>query len=406
MSSCLLEHPYATVADLVRRCEERGAGLRILGNGDAARSLADGTDAAAICDLSSFNRLIAHDRDDMTVTVQAGMTVAALQSHLAEHHQSLPIDVTQPERASVGGMIAADVGGSRRCFRGGVRDLLLGVTVIGSGGRLLWFGGRVVKNVAGYDLCKLHTGSHGWLGAIVEATFRAVPFPEAAAGVAVALQTAAEAEAAYAGVQTGTLRPAAVDLLDGRTAEQLDLPPSPWTLLIAFEDLREVVDAQVTECRRLFDAPMAALGAAETRAALQHVADLQREEGLHLRFNVPSSDVADLMGKLAERRAAERRPAPRLWSHLAEGVVHALFGRDDARGAREAIDFVVRGGGSWMAPRRGDAAVIGLPMFGPPRAEWGLMRRVKSALDPAGAFGRGGSFDLALRGVGRSGCTD
>jgi glycolate oxidase FAD binding subunit len=349
------------------------------------------TEPHATCDISPFADLIAHDPDDMTVTVQAGMTLASVQALLARCNQQLPVDVPLPGRVTVGGLIAADISGSRRHFRGGVRDLLLGVGVIGAEGRFLRAGGRVVKNVAGYDLCKLYTGSHGWLGVIVEATFRVYPIPEAAAGVAVSLQSPREAEAVYSSMQDGSLRPVAVDLLDHATAEQLGLPPAPWTLLVAFEDLREVVEAQVAECRELFERPRTELGAAQVRAAIQRIADGMMGDGVHVRFNLLSSDVAEFVEQLTEAR-----PSTRLWSHLADGVVHALFDVSDVQGARHAAERVVGRGGSWIIPPHDCLAAGGLPMLGPPRPEWRLMRKVKAALDPANIFGRGGPFDRAL----------
>ncbi len=395
------EHPYAQIAALVADCEKRGRPLHI--RHCASNQPAAGGEPGAVAefDCGRFARVLAHDRDDLTVTVQAGMTVSALQALLAEHRQHLPIDVPQPQRTTLGAMIAADLSGSRRHFRGGVRDLLLGIGAIGAGGRFLRFGGRVVKNVAGYDLCKLYTGSHGWLGVIVEATFRVYPIPEAAAGIAVSLQTSGQAEAAFAALQASPLQPSAVDLLDQGMTEWLDLPASPWTLLLAFEDLREVVDAQLAECRDLFDAALTTLGPAEISSSLQRIADAGMSDGLHIRFNLLSSDAGGFISRLAQRRPAERRPAPRLWSHFADGVVHALFDPADAQGLHEAAELAAGAGGSWMIPRRDSVAAAGLPMFGPPRPEWRLMRRIKSALDPGDIFGRGTPFDAAMRQFGQ-----
>ncbi len=136
--------------------------------------------ADILLDLSGINALVAHEYADMTVTVQAGMTLAALQEQLAQHGQFLPLDPPQPEKATVGGILATNACGPLRLGYGTVRDWLIGITVVDAQGRLVKGGGKVVKNVTGYDLPKLHVGALGTLGVIVEATFKVSPKPETA----------------------------------------------------------------------------------------------------------------------------------------------------------------------------------------------------------------------------------
>ena len=118
---------------------------------------------------------------DLVVTAQAGVTVAQLQRTLAEHGQWLPLDIALPERQTVGGMVAARADSLRRFAFGSVRDALIGVTVINHWGEVVKGGGKVVKNVSGYDLPKLYCGSWGTLGLITDATFKVAPLPEASA---------------------------------------------------------------------------------------------------------------------------------------------------------------------------------------------------------------------------------
>lgn len=125
-----------------------------------------------------INRLVAHEAADMTVTVEAGATLAEVNAALATAGQHLPLDPPCPERATIGGAIASDASGPLRLAHGKVRDMLIGIAVVLADGTLVKGGGRVVKNVAGYDLMKLFTGSVGTLGAIVEATFKIRPSPE------------------------------------------------------------------------------------------------------------------------------------------------------------------------------------------------------------------------------------
>jgi glycolate dehydrogenase FAD-binding subunit len=125
-----------------------------------------------------LRRVLAHEAADMTVTVEAGLTVADLNSTLQTRGQWLPLDPPHPEWTTIGALIATDVAGPLRLAHGKVRDLLLGIAVVLADGTVVHGGGRVVKNVAGYDLMKLFTGSYGTLGTIVEATFKVRPRPE------------------------------------------------------------------------------------------------------------------------------------------------------------------------------------------------------------------------------------
>jgi glycolate oxidase FAD binding subunit len=122
-------------------------------------------------------RVLEHTWADMTATVEAGCTVAELQRVLAEHNQRLAIDVLWPEAATVGGILATNDSGSLRMRFGSLRDLVIGITVALADGSLAKSGGKVVKNVAGYDLPKLFVGSLGTLGVITQATFRLHPLP-------------------------------------------------------------------------------------------------------------------------------------------------------------------------------------------------------------------------------------
>ena len=130
-------------------------------------------------DLGAMNRVLQHTPEDMTVTVESGVTLAELQATLARRGQWLPIDPPNPERLTIASLLAENVSGPRRLGFGTIRDHLIGLEVALADGRLIHSGGQVVKNVAGYDLLKLFIGARGTLGLIVEATFKLLPRPEA-----------------------------------------------------------------------------------------------------------------------------------------------------------------------------------------------------------------------------------
>jgi FAD/FMN-containing dehydrogenase len=129
-------------------------------------------------DLTRLNRVIEHPWQDLTCTVQAGCTWQHLQETLAKHGQFVALDPLWPERATVGGILATNDSGALRHRYGSLRDLVIGMTLVLADGTIARSGGKVVKNVAGYDLCKLLTGSFGTLAVITEATFRLHPLPQ------------------------------------------------------------------------------------------------------------------------------------------------------------------------------------------------------------------------------------
>jgi glycolate oxidase FAD binding subunit len=165
-----------------------------------------------VVDMSAMDQVLEHAAGDLVARVQAGATIGHLASVLAEAGQELALDV--PAEATVGGMVATGMAGPRRLRYGTPRDLLIGITIVRADGAVAHSGGKVVKNVAGYDLGKLFSGSQGTLGLITEATFRLHPRPAAVAWVTgdFGPSDRAGAVAAVAGAAGSALVPSAVEL--------------------------------------------------------------------------------------------------------------------------------------------------------------------------------------------------
>jgi glycolate oxidase FAD binding subunit len=162
--------------ELVCKCERDGIALAPFG---AARTLAQLRPAPVELGiaLTRLARIVAYEPDDMTITVEGGLTLAALNARALTHGQRLAVDPPRPELTTIGALIGGARSGPLRLSEGTVRDLLIGVRFIGHQGRLIHGGGTVVKNVAGYDLMKVMTGSYGTLGIITEASFKLRPIP-------------------------------------------------------------------------------------------------------------------------------------------------------------------------------------------------------------------------------------
>ncbi|MBE9036461.1 FAD-binding oxidoreductase [aff. Roholtiella sp. LEGE 12411] len=189
-----------------------------------------------------INGLIEHAVGDLTITVEAGMKFSHLQAILADARQFLALDPTTPELATIGGIVATADTGSWRQRYGSVRDQLLGITFVRADGQIAKAGGRVVKNVAGYDLMRLFTGSYGTLGIISQVTFRVYPLQEASGTVV--LTGMGEAVSQAADILRGSaLTPTQADLLSTKLVSSLGLGKG-LGLIARFQSISESVKEQ------------------------------------------------------------------------------------------------------------------------------------------------------------------
>src|SRR5215470_15205683 len=194
----------------------RGGGTK-LGWGNPIRS------ADLILSTLRLDQVLEHAWADMTATVQAGCRVSHLQQTLAEHGQRLAIDPLWPGKATVGGILATNDSGPLRIRFGSLRDLIIGATVALADGTLARSGGKVVKNVAGYDLPKLVTGALGTLGVITRATFRLHPLPKQARTVTIVAPDLTAMQQTLGCILDSQLTPAAVQVRAGAGAPRIDV---------------------------------------------------------------------------------------------------------------------------------------------------------------------------------------
>ena len=186
--------------------------------------------------LEAVAELIEHVPEDMTATVQAGMSLSEFQSRLAKAGQWLPVDPPHPQVVTIGELLACNLNGPRRFGCGTVRDWVIGMAVVLPDGRLIRNGGKVVKNVAGFDLCRLFVGAKNELGLIVEAAFKLLPLPEAEVHLAKRCESLGQADELLDKIWTSDLQPTVLDLyrIDGE----------PFTLVAGFAGPSADVEAQ------------------------------------------------------------------------------------------------------------------------------------------------------------------
>ena len=279
-------------------------------------------------DLSGLDSAVAYEPDDVTVTVGAGMSLRALQSMLAEYGQYLPIDPPPDGRVSIGGLLATARPGAWRGQLPTARDLLLGATVAMPSGELVRTGGRVVKNVSGYDLHRLHTGALGVFGVIVEASFKLATLPPATRSLAVPHDRIEDASALALELRELGLPLRALSVLSPQAAAVADLEERPHALIETMGD-----EAVLDRCS-------AAIGERAGGAAIEPPAGAWErlralagsERGVVLRLGVPTSEVAATMEAIEATHDSDSGDSGGIvaWGHLTAGSIIAVGGAIEA----------------------------------------------------------------------------
>lgn len=241
----VIPHDRAALSEIVKTAQLEKKTIIPCGNGSKLAWGGVASRADWLVSTKKLNGILEHAVNDLTITVEAGLTLAALQKHLAEYNQFLPLDPSFPADATLGGIVATADAGSWRQRYGGVRDLLLGITVVRADGEFAKAGGKVVKNVAGYDLMKLFTGSYGSLAIATELTFRLYPLQELSQTILVTGTNANIAQACQK-LMDSVLTPTGADLLSPALMQQLDLGDT-FGLLVRFEAIQESITAQTRE---------------------------------------------------------------------------------------------------------------------------------------------------------------
>ena len=268
--------------------------------------------------LQHLTRVLEYDSANLTLTAEAGLALREAYRLTIPSRQFLPLGYPG-SAASLGGLLATNTSGVKRLRYGGMRDLLLGIRVALPEGALLHYGGRVVKNVAGYDLCKLYIGSLGAFGVVTEATFRLSMLPEEERLLAAAFPTPAQGMAAATAVRSAALLPSTVALVSSAEwadAVPVSLQPGQAALLVHVDGSHESVQRQIAEgesiCARHGAVQAAALDG-EALLALWERQEVWRTASpdpalLQVRVGVPPSNVEPALGLLDEAPGFCREP--------------------------------------------------------------------------------------------------
>jgi len=371
------------ICEIVRMCETDRITLAALGRARTMSHFRPSPVSLGIS-LKRMARIVAHEPHDMTVVAEAGLTVGELNAATAPARQRLPVDPCDPSRTTLGSLIGASHSGPLRLSEGTSRDLLIGIRFVGHGGRQIHGGGRVVKNVAGYDLMKVMGGSFGTLGIITEATFKVRPVP---ARYSLAIMRYERDADAFADARTlnDALPLSHLEVLSPALAAAFDAS-GKFLLLAGFSGSSLEIAYQADKIRELAGKRAEILDDDDALGKYQLLRDIDF-------YSRPlSAQIAVAPARLASTLDA---CGCDFRAHAGSGVAHIFL--LDAESVRSSRDAVAR----WREAAhsaRGNLRVIAAPtavrkelkFFDTPNdGALTLMRRLKAAFDPAGIFNPG-----------------
>jgi len=371
-----------TAEDLARALRwAHAAGVKVSPRGGGTK-LGWGNPPAA-CDLvlstARLNRVLEHAWADMTVIVEAGCRVADLQKTLAEPGQRLALDPLWPERATIGGILSTNDSGTLRARYGSLRDLIIGITVALPDGTLAKSGGKVVKNVAGYDLAKLFTGALGTLGVIVQAIFRLHPLPRESRSLSFS-GTPESLNQLLLAIQASKLTGTGLQLRAAQGSAHLE---------VRFDGTAAGIQAQVKQVQQIAGSMAASDAPANAWTSHQAIWD-GATPALLTKFSVLPAQFAAVCA-LVERSAGAQSLA---WKIVVQ-TVGAGYARleGNEQGLRTALltlrDELAKMGGTLVVLGCPVAIKRGLDAWGPPSDAQPLMVRVKQRFDPDGTLNPG-----------------
>lgn len=393
----------ATQSELARWMRENASGPRqtlcpVGGRTALQFGIAETCDT--LVDLKDLRKVVDYPARDMTVTVEAGIPISELQRLLATEAQQLPIDIPQATRATLGGAIACNSSGPRRYGYGTLRDYIIGISAVDAGGQLFKGGGRVVKNVAGYDLCKLMVGSRGTLAVISQVTLKLKPIPQATGWWWFTFETFAEMENVLERLLTSETRPVALEMLDVPAARmiaaesRLSLPCETPVLAVLVEGSSHDVSWQLATLRKeVIPFGVQDLLSVEGPEALTLTATLTE-------FSVPTDEPLTFQANLKPShcwRFAEMATAldVAVNCHAGNGVIVGQLPESVATAAQAQQllqplrDFARSASGNLVVLHCDREWQSQLPLCGDEEPAWPQMRQLRTQMDPHQLLNRG-----------------
>jgi glycolate oxidase FAD binding subunit len=375
-------------AEVVRESARGGKALAFVGGGTDLELGTPPKRLDAVVRTARMARIVEHAPSDQIVIVEAGMTLEGLRASLASHRQRLALDPPLPGRKTIGGVISANAYGPRRARFGTVRDLIIGISFVRADGTLARGGGKVVKNVAGFDLPKLMVGSLGTLGLITTATFRLHPLPEEEATLLLTGRTAGAVRALAAAIKKAQLEPTSVVAV-WREAERFDVA-------VRFEGFR----AGVAEQRERLAGLVAGEGAGAcekldepgARAFWSRHDELRSAPALRAKLTALPAQIEPVAQNILPGLLSALDSPSFLW-YATLGLGFLAGAPSDSGSAARAIqsarERVAALGGTLTLQAAPAPVREHVDVWGPPPPSLTLMRSVKDRFDPEGRLAPG-----------------
>jgi glycolate oxidase FAD binding subunit len=281
------------VASVLASASKQRASVVIRGSGTKMGWGRTPSSLDVVLSTTRLDAVVAHEYADLTATVQAGARLDEVNRILAHHGQWLPIESAFDE-STIGGAIATNDSGPLRHRYGTPRDLLIGIRLALTDGRLIKAGGNVVKNVAGYDIGRLMSGSHGSLAAIVSATFKLSPLPAATETLVATFDRADTLVSAVSAITNSQLEPAAIDVRS-----------RPYRLLLTFESTPAALDTYVQRARALTPSADSQVVSSQSEVDLwrEHIRAPWRARGMLVRFGWLPASLGTVLAFVEELRS-------------------------------------------------------------------------------------------------------
>jgi glycolate oxidase FAD binding subunit len=398
----------AEISSLLQYANAEKLAIVPRGNGTKMAAGRIPTKVDIILSTARLNRIVDNDIANLSLTAEAGLTLADVQQRLTRENKGyfLPLDPPYSRNATLGGVIAANASGPKRYIYGTARDLLLGLKAVTPTGDVVSFGGKTVKNVSGYDMTKLMIGSWGSLGVITEITTKLLPLPEASATVLASFPTPSAAGLFIQKIIHSVLLPSAVELFENKAASRLG-ETAKYLAAFCVEAVPEAVERQITaigdDALKAGAVAIKVLKGTEEQSfwfrRRDFALDLTNEfsHPVILRSNFHISRHAALLESY-EQMAQAAGIAAAFIAHAGNGIIFTYVLEDCGAAAKIPGIIAFVGKLTAEALKQGGNLVIEscpreikeqVSVWGEPRGDYVVMRRLKESMDPCGVLNPG-----------------
>ena len=366
----------------------------------------------AVVSTRNLNQILNHDPEDLTVTVQSGMTLDDLQYNLAKKGQFLPLDPPRTKETTIGGIVATNSSGPRRISYGTSRDILLGIRVAHPSGDITKGGGRVVKNVAGYDMTKLYIGSLGTLGIILEMCFKVLPLPEFKSTLLIPFSSLSCAMRFINELMKSRIIPSAFELIDSKAVQYVmkedpKEPKKDFLVVLSFEGNFEEVDYKIKKICEISSENSSLVTQNlidndhedfwKTFEELPHRINISYNNSILCRSSILPNKVSDML-EATELITSKYQLNSLTYSHVGSGVVYTHFlinvlGMSELKNAVNCINELrttaILNQGNLVLERAPVRVKEKVDVWGKILRETSLMKALKHKFDPKGILNPG-----------------